>query len=241
MVINGGSTGIPPIHVSTSISDTRIQNNTWDTGRKTIVLCFEMCVAGTRNNTRMAESSANTPPSLLGIDRRIAYANRKYHSGLIWGGVTIGFACIKLSGSPNTFGLNKASKIKINNTKIIPAKSLSRKYGWNGTLSGPVINPVGLLDPVSCRYKICTMANPNTTNGSRKWKAKNRERVALSTEKPPQSHCTIISPTYGKADNKFVMTVAPQNDICPHGRTYPTKAVIITSINNVTPTFHASK
>jgi len=26
-------------------------------------------------------SRAITPPSLLGIDRRIAYANRKYHSG----------------------------------------------------------------------------------------------------------------------------------------------------------------
>lgn len=26
---------------------------------------------------------ATTPPSLLGIDRKIAYANRKYHSGLI--------------------------------------------------------------------------------------------------------------------------------------------------------------
>lgn len=44
---------------------------------------------------------AITPPSLLGIDRRIAYANRKYHSGWIWAGVTRGFAGIKLSGSPS--------------------------------------------------------------------------------------------------------------------------------------------
>ena len=35
---------------------------------------------------------ANNPPSLLGIDRKIAYANRKYHSGLMWGGVLSGFA-----------------------------------------------------------------------------------------------------------------------------------------------------
>lgn len=28
-------------------------------------------------------ASATTPPSLLGMDRRIAYANRKYHSGLM--------------------------------------------------------------------------------------------------------------------------------------------------------------
>jgi len=32
---------------------------------------------------------------------------------------------------------------------------------------------------------------------------------------------------YGIADTKLVITVAPQKDICPQGRTYPTKAVII--------------
>ena len=37
-----------------------------------------------------------TPPNLLGIE----YANKKYHSGLIWVGVFIGFAILKLSGSP---------------------------------------------------------------------------------------------------------------------------------------------
>lgn len=42
---------------------------------------------------------AITPPSLFGIDRRIAYAKRKYHSGWIWMGVDIGFAGMKLSGS----------------------------------------------------------------------------------------------------------------------------------------------
>lgn len=41
-----------------------------------------------------------TPPSLFGIDRKIAYANKKYHSGLMWIGVTIGLAIEKLSGSP---------------------------------------------------------------------------------------------------------------------------------------------
>lgn len=45
-----------------------------------------------RIRTRMDEIRARTPPSLLGIDRRIAYANRKYHSGLMWGGVLSGFA-----------------------------------------------------------------------------------------------------------------------------------------------------
>jgi hypothetical protein len=40
------------------------------------------------------------------------------------------------------------------------------------------------------------------------------------------------------AENKFVITVAPQNLICPHGRTYPIKAVAIVKINRITPMFH---
>jgi hypothetical protein len=35
---------------------------------------------------------AITPPSLFGIDLRIAYANRKYNSGWMYTGVTRGFA-----------------------------------------------------------------------------------------------------------------------------------------------------
>lgn len=42
----------------------------------------------------MDKIRAKTPPSLLGMERRIAYANRKYHSGLIWGGVLSGLAGI---------------------------------------------------------------------------------------------------------------------------------------------------
>lgn len=52
----------------------------------------------------MEKSKARTPPSLFGMDRRIAYANRKYHSGLMWGGVTRGLAGVKLSGSPRALG-----------------------------------------------------------------------------------------------------------------------------------------
>lgn len=50
---------------------------------------------------RIDITKAITPPNLLGIDRKIAYANKKYHSGWIWAGVTSGLAGIKLSGSPN--------------------------------------------------------------------------------------------------------------------------------------------
>lgn len=50
---------------------------------------------------RIDITSAITPPNLFGIERKIAYANKKYHSGWIWAGVTSGLAGIKLSGSPN--------------------------------------------------------------------------------------------------------------------------------------------
>jgi len=36
---------------------------------------------GRVNKIRIDIVKAITPPSLLGIDRRIAYAKRKYHSG----------------------------------------------------------------------------------------------------------------------------------------------------------------
>ena len=70
------------------------------------------------------------------------------------------------------------------------------------------------------------IASAAMINGRIKWKAKNRVKVALSTEKPPQIHSTKFMPIYGIAE-RLVMTVAPQNDICPHGRTYPTNAVTI--------------
>lgn len=69
-------------------------------GRKVRPRCFDVCRKGTSIRTRMEASKASTPPSLFGIDRRMAYANRKYHSGLMWVGVTKGLAGVKLSGSP---------------------------------------------------------------------------------------------------------------------------------------------
>lgn len=80
-------------------------------------------------------------------------------------------------------------------------------------------SPSGLLDPVSCRNSRCVIAKAVMMKGRMKWNAKNRVRVALSTENPPQIHSTRSVPMYGIADSRFVITVAPQNDICPHGRT----------------------
>jgi hypothetical protein len=69
---------------------------------------------------------------------------------------------------------------------------------------------------------------------------KNRLRVALSTAKPPHIHSTKVFPMYGMAENRLVITVAPQNLICPHGRTYPINAVAIARMNKITPRFHVS-
>jgi hypothetical protein len=77
-------------------------------------------------------------------------------------------------------------------------------------------------------------------NGSTKWIAKNRFSVALSTANPPHIHSTRVFPIYGMAENRLVITVAPQNLICPHGRTYPINAVAIVKINKITPIFHVS-
>lgn len=43
---------------------------------------------------------------------------------------------------------------------------------------------------------------------------------------------------YGIADSRFVITVAPQNDICPHGNTYPMNAVAMVMKRIATPTDH---
>lgn len=77
-------------------------------------------------------------------------------------------------------------------------------------------------------------------NGIIKWRVKNRVNVALSTANPPQIHCTIDVPKYGIADKRLVITVAPQNDICPQGSTYPRKAVAIVVNKIITPMVQTS-
>lgn len=62
--------------------------------------------------------------------------------------------------------------------------------------------------------------------------------MALLIENPPQIHWTIEGPIYGIVETKLVITVAPQNDICPHGRTYPRKAVAMEIKKIVTPIIH---
>jgi hypothetical protein len=95
--------------------------------------------------------------------------------------------------------------------------------------------PNGLEDPVWCKKIRWTITMAAIINGRRKCNAKNRVKVALDTENPPQIHWTMSCPTYGMADRRFVITVAPQKDIWPQGSTYPIKAVAITKNKIVTP------
>lgn len=74
-----------------------------------------------------------------------------------------------------------------------------------------------------------------------KCRVKNRVKVALSIENPPQIQITRLDPIKGIAENKLVITVAPQNDICPQGSTYPRKAVAIKISKIITPDIHVSK
>lgn len=61
-------------------------------------------------------------------------------------------------------------------------------------MSESEFSPDGLFDPVSWRNKRWTITRAVMMNGRIKWKAKNRVRVALSTENPPQIHSTRVVP-----------------------------------------------
>jgi hypothetical protein len=115
-----------------------------------------------------AENIATTPPSLLGIDRRMAYSHRKYHSGLMWVGVTKGLARRKFSGSVNKLGLYIISII--NNIRTIAYTNLSliEKYEWNGIRFEFASMPIGLFEPVWWRNRRCIITMALITNGRMK-------------------------------------------------------------------------
>jgi len=192
---------------------------------------------GLINKISILINSAITPPNLLGILRKIAYANRKYHSGWMWIGVLNGLAGIKFSGSVEIYGEIIIIIENKNNVIINPSRSFDVKNGWNWILSLFIEIFRGFDDPVVWRVIIWIRAIAAIKNGNKKWREKNRVKVGPLTENPPHSHFTIISPQIGIADNKLVITVAAQKDICPHGRTYPRKAVAIRMMIIITPEF----
>ena len=81
--MNGISTGRPPIHVKISHEAVKVQNKNWLIGQNSLPNLFPLRVRGKINSINRDIASAITPPSLFGIDRKMAYTHKKYHSGLI--------------------------------------------------------------------------------------------------------------------------------------------------------------
>lgn len=77
--MNGCSTAWPPIHVNINKATTRIQNIHWLIGRNIMCRCLAVCRSGITARIKIDRMMARTPPSLLGIDGKIAQADRKYH------------------------------------------------------------------------------------------------------------------------------------------------------------------
>lgn len=72
MMMNGCSTGWLPTQVRMRRLATRVQNRICERGRKVIERSLDVCNSGTRNRTSTEAARASTPPSLFGIDRRMA-------------------------------------------------------------------------------------------------------------------------------------------------------------------------
>lgn len=72
MIMNGCSTGWPPIQVNVRRSATRSQNKHWLRGRNAILRCFDVWSSGMTARMRMDRTRATTPPSLFGIERKMA-------------------------------------------------------------------------------------------------------------------------------------------------------------------------
>jgi len=98
---------------------------------------------------KMAMARAVTPPSFDGIDRRMAYANRKYHSGWMWMGVTSGFAGFRFSTSPSKSGLFEIIAVITIAVQHIGVKSFTVKSGWNFIFSRSGDSPDGFDEPPS--------------------------------------------------------------------------------------------
>lgn len=143
---------------------------------------------------KIERNRAITPPNLLGILRRIAYANKKYHSGWIWGGVIMGFASMKFSGSLRRYGLIRTMDIKGIRRVNTPKMSFHEKKGWNVILSIFIERPIGLEDPVVWRNIKWIIIIKAMINGRIKCREKNRVRVGLSTENPPHIQYVIWDP-----------------------------------------------
>jgi len=147
-------------------------------------------------------------------------------------------AGFRFSTSPSISGLFEIIAINNNVVQHSGFRSFTVNRGWNFIFSISGDNPEGFEDPLSCSAIRCTIATAATISGTRKCSEKNRFKVGWETEKFPHSHSTSSFPRIGIAENRLVITVAPQKDICPHGSTYPRKAAAIVRRSRTIPLIH---
>lgn len=123
-VLKGSSAGQLPSQVSRKKTPMRAQNISCLTGHQVEPrMFFLVSMNGRTPRMRIARKRAITPPSLFGIARRIAYTQRKYHSGLMCGGVTSGLAGMKFSGSRNRSGSRSLMRSIRNRAVAMPTRS----------------------------------------------------------------------------------------------------------------------
>lgn len=72
IVVVGYPPGWLPIHVKMMIVETKVQKVVCEAGRKAIERWLERWRAGINVRMKIEADSASTPPSLFGMERRIA-------------------------------------------------------------------------------------------------------------------------------------------------------------------------
>lgn len=175
-----------PIHVRSLTRATNLQNKVFLEGENFLFI-FSFFIVITPK-IKMEHSIATTPPNLEGMDRRMAYANKKYHSGRIWTGVVDVLAVLKFSTSPSAFGAIITMCPMVNAITNSGRVSFTMKYGKNFILSLLGFVPVGFDDPGLWRAMRWISARTTVNRGIRKCSDRNRFRVGCDTEVPPQIH-----------------------------------------------------
>jgi hypothetical protein len=165
---------LEPTHVSSKKVLRKVQKRIFFVGEN-FVLFFFIVVNLIR--IKIEERRAMTPPNLDGMARRIAYANRKYHSGWMCTGARSGLAGEKFSASISILGLLLISALNIVVIIKVGTMSFIVKFGWNLILSKGGFVLFGLEDPFSCNRRRCSMAVATITSGRIKCREKNRFNV----------------------------------------------------------------
>lgn len=113
----------------------------------------------------------------------------------------------------------EVSKMNKKLTVKMGTESFKEYNGLNLILSKLVFVLRGVDEPFVWSNMMWIIIKAAIIIGKMKCNEKNRINVGFSTEGPPQIQVTISNPKIGIAERVPVITVAPQNDICPQGST----------------------